>query len=208
MKILIATTNPGKKTELEEMLSGSLDGAHWLSLADLEGYEEVEEDGTTFEENSRKKALGYAEQSGLWTIADDSGLVIDALDGAPGVNSARFSGAKTVNEPRDLIDHRNIEKVLALMKDVPDEKRSCRFVCSLTLAGPNEVLAQTEGKLEGVITREETGSNGFGYDPIVYVPSMERTVAELSADEKNKVSHRSTAIKKMKRLLVQIVCEL
>ena len=130
-KILVATTNPGKMAELSAMLDADVE---WVSLADFPETQEVLEDGETFAENSAKKALGYAQQTGLWTIADDSGLCIDALDGAPGVNSARFSGDKLPGEDRGLIDHRNIAKALQLMQDVPFENRGGRFVCHICLA--------------------------------------------------------------------------
>ncbi|MGD9110392.1 MAG: RdgB/HAM1 family non-canonical purine NTP pyrophosphatase [Phycisphaerales bacterium] len=195
-KILIATTNPGKKAELSAMLDADIE---WLGLDDFPQMREIVEDGETFAENARKKALGYAEQTGLWTIADDSGLVVDALDGAPGVTSARFSGAK--DKDRTLIDHKNIAKVLELLRSVPKEKRTARFICCLCLANHEKVLIETEGKLEGIITEKEIGTNGFGYDPIVFIPHLNKTVAQLSADEKNAISHRGSAIRRLKPLL-------
>lgn len=200
--ILVATTNPGKLAELSAMLGGDI---VFKNLADLPDIPEVAEDGDTFEENAAKKALGYAKATGLWTIADDSGLVIDALDGAPGVHSARFSGEKT--DDRTLIDHKNIAKVLDLLKDVPAEKKTARFVCSLCLGSPDEVLIQAQGKLEGLIIAEQIGSNGFGYDPIFFVPHLEKTVAQLSSEEKNAISHRGSAIKKLKPLLDELLID-
>jgi XTP/dITP diphosphohydrolase len=201
MKILVATTNPGKIAEFAAMLDDSIE---WLTLADFPDMDEVEEDGLTFADNARKKALGYAKMTGQWTVADDSGLCIDALDGAPGVHSARFSGPKLLGQERTLIDHRNITKVLDLLKDVPDGKRTARFVCNLCLASPEKVLLETEGTMEGTITHKETGCNGFGYDPILYIPSHGKTAAQLSANQKNAVSHRGTAIKNLKPLLVDL----
>ncbi len=195
-KILVATGNPGKLRELREMLDAN---AEFMSLSDFPDVVEVIEDGETFTENARKKALGYAKQTGLWTIADDSGLVVDALDGAPGVHSARFSGEKDKN--RELLDHKNMARVLELMQDVPDDKRTARFVCHLCLASPDEVLIETEGILEGTITRRERGRNGFGYDPIVFVADFDKTVAELTAEQKNSISHRGRAIANLKPLL-------
>ena len=198
-KILLATTNRGKFAELSAMFDEDVE---WLSLADFPNIAEIIEDGRTFEENARKKALGYAKATGIWTIADDSGLVIDALGGAPGVNSARFSGSeKLLGEDQSLIDHRNIAKVLELLKDVPKEKRTARFVCNICLASPEKVLAQTEGKWEGVIADREFGTGGFGYDPIVYIPSFKKTVGQLSAPQKNSCSHRSMAVRLLKPLL-------
>lgn len=199
-QILIATTNPGKKAELSAMLDADV---HWLSLSDFPDLKEVIEDGDTFAENARKKALDYAKQTGIWTLADDSGLVIDALGGRPGVNSARFSGAK--DKERTLIDHKNIAKVLKLMKDVPSEKRTARFVCSICLASADKILIETQGKLEGIIIDEEKGANGFGYDPIVFVPNMNKTVAQMLPDEKNAISHRGNAIRKLKPLLEHLL---
>ena len=141
------------------------------------------------------------------TIADDSGLVIDALGGAPGVNSARFSGEKFSGKDRTLIDHRNIAKVLELLKHVPKEKRTARFVCSLCVASPEKILLEIQGTLEGFITEKEIGTNGFGYDPIFYLPDLKKTVAQLSAEEKNSISHRGKAIRKLKPLLNQLLRE-
>ncbi|MEK7995961.1 MAG: non-canonical purine NTP pyrophosphatase, partial [Planctomycetota bacterium] len=160
--ILVATTNPGKIAEIRAMLGGQM---RWLGLADVGTIDEIAEDGATFAENACKKALGYAKASGLWAIADDSGLVVDALGGAPGVKSARFSGEKPRGADRTLIDHRNMAKVLDLLKGVPEERRTARFVCCLCLAGPERILIETEGTLEGLITDREIGKNGFGYDP-------------------------------------------
>ncbi len=196
--ILVATTNPGKVRELRAMLG---DEVEWKSLADFPGVGEVVEDGATFAENARKKALGYARATGLWTLADDSGLVVDALGGAPGVNSARFSGDKPKGVDRKVIDRRNWEKLLRLLKDVPQEKRTARFVCCLCLASPEEVLIETQGSVEGVITTEPAGAGGFGYDPVFFVPELGKTVAQLGDEEKNAVSHRGNAMKKLKPLL-------
>ena len=201
-EILVATTNPGKIAEMRAMLGG---GVRWLGLDDVEKIAEIAEDGATFAANARKKALGYAEASGLWTIADDSGLVIDALDGAPGVRSARFSGEKLPDEERTLIDHRNIAKVLKLLRGVPKEGRTARFICHLCLASPQEVLIETEGTLEGIITEEEVGKSGFGYDPILLVPHLNRTVAQLMSEEKNAISHRGNAIRKLLPLLEELL---
>jgi XTP/dITP diphosphohydrolase len=195
-KILVASTNPGKLRELREMLGGDIE---WVGLSDFPGISEIEEDGKTFAENARKKAIGYAKVTGLWTLADDSGLVIDALGSEPGVKSARFAGAK--DKDRKVVDRKNFEKVLRLLKGVPKEKRQARFVCRLCLASPQKVLAETQGELEGVIIDEPAGENGFGYDPIFFVPSRNKTVAQLTAEEKNAISHRGSAIRKLKSLL-------
>jgi XTP/dITP diphosphohydrolase len=179
----------------------------WLSLADFDEIPEIVEDGATFAENARKKALGYAGATGVWTIADDSGLVVDALDGAPGVRSARFSGNKQDDVDTTLVDHLNIVKVLELLKGVPQEQRKARFVCRLCLASPEKVLIETEGTLEGLITDEEVGDQGFGYDPIFFVPHLNKTVAQLTREEKNAISHRGNAIRKLKPLLDELLTE-
>lgn len=197
-KILIATTNRGKMAELQACLEADVE---WLSLADFPGIEEIKEEGATFAENARNKALGYAKATGLLTMADDSGLVVDALDGAPGVKSARFSGEKEAD--RSLLDHKNMAKVLKLLETVPSEKRAARFVCCLCLASPEKVLVETEGTLEGLIAEKEIGSNGFGYDPIFFVPKLNKTVAQLTPEQKNAVSHRGNAIKKLNLIILE-----
>lgn len=201
-KILVATTNIGKIAELKAMLD--LD-ADWLDLSYYPEIEEIEEDGETFIENACKKAIGYARITGQWTIADDSGLQVDALGGEPGVKSARYSGEKTINDDDTLIDHRNIAKVLKLLEGVPKNKRTARFFCSLCLASPEQVLIETEGTLEGLITDKEIGKNGFGYDPIFFVPHLNKTVAQLTPEEKNAISHRGKAIMKLKPLLTKLI---
>jgi XTP/dITP diphosphohydrolase len=199
-KILVATTNPGKIAELKSLLGA---GIEWVGLSDFKGIAEIEEDGATFTENARKKALGYAKGTGLWTIADDSGLVVDVLDGAPGVKSARFSGQK--QKDRTLLDHKNMTKVLQLLEDVPKERRTARFVCHLCLASPEKVLIETEGTLEGLIAESQIGKNGFGYDPIFFVPQLNKTVAQLTREEKNAISHRGNAIRELRPLLDQLL---
>ena len=199
-EILVATTNPGKIAELRAMLGADV---RWVSLADFKGTGEIEEDGVTFIENACKKAIGYAKATGLWTLADDSGLVIDALEGGPGIESARFSGAK--GKDRNLIDRRNIAKVLKLLEGIPTEKRTARFVCCLCLASPEEILIETQGTLEGLITKSPVGENGFGYDPIFLVPGLNKTVAQLTAERKNAISHRGNAIRKLKPLLNELL---
>jgi len=201
-RILVASTNPGKMAELRAMLDADVE---WVGLSDFPGLPEVEEDGATFAENARKKAVGYARATGLWTIADDSGLAVDALGGEPGVKSARYSGEKLPGEERTLLDHRNMKKVLELLDGVPKEKRTARFICCLCLASPKKVLLETTGKVEGVITDREIGTDGFGYDPIVFIPDMGKTVAQMTAEEKNSISHRGNAIRKLKPMLDELL---
>ena len=195
--ILVATTNAGKVRELRAMLG---DSVGWKTLADFPGVGEVEEDGATFAENARKKATEYAGATGLWTLADDSGLVVDALGGAPGVQSARFSGDAGPGG-----DRRNIAKLLRLLEGVPPEKRTARFVCHLCLASPERVLVETQGTVEGLIVDEPVGDNGFGYDPVFFVGTLGRTVAQLPDDEKNAISHRGNAIRRFMPLLNEVL---
>ncbi|MHC4130542.1 MAG: XTP/dITP diphosphatase [Planctomycetota bacterium] len=199
-KILVASTNPGKLKELCAMLDADVE---WASLSDYPELEEVVEDGTTFAENACKKALGYAKMTGLWTIADDSGLEVDMLDDAPGVKSARFSGEK--NEDRGLLDHKNMVKVLELLEGIKGKDRRCRFVCHLAMASPEKILLETEGVLEGFIAEQEQGENGFGYDPIFFLPRLNKTVAQLTAEQKNAISHRGNAVRRLKPLLQKLL---
>jgi XTP/dITP diphosphohydrolase len=201
-EILVATTNPGKVRELRAMLGGSVE---WRSLADFPAVGEVQEDGATFAENACKKAMAYARATGLWTLADDSGLVVDALGGAPGVNSARFSGERPAGADRKLLDRRNMEKVLSLLAGVPAERRTARFVCCLCLASPEKILIETQGMLEGVIIDRPAGTGGFGYDPIFYVPRLGQTIAQLGEQEKNAISHRGNALRRLRPLLNQLL---
>lgn len=183
--ILVATTNRGKQREIATVMNDL--PVAWVALADLPPMPECVEDGTTFEANAHKKALYYAGLTGLWTLADDSGLEVDALGGEPGVNSARFAG-----EPKS--DPANNDKLVSLLTGVPAERRTARFRCTLVLVGDQRVLACTTGTVEGVIVDEARGSNGFGYDPHFLVPALGRTMAEIPAEHKNRISHRGQAL--------------
>lgn len=204
-QILVATTNPGKMSELIALFGPLGDKIQWKSLQDFPKVEPVEEDGNTFAKNSQKKALGYSKATGLMTLADDSGLVIDALDGQPGVHSARFAGVAHDPLPRSQLDQKNYEKVLHLMKSVPDNKRTARFVCYLSLATEKEVLLEAEGTVEGTITRSPQGCGGFGYDPVFWIPAVSKTAAQLEPEEKNKISHRADAAEKFKSMLTELL---
>lgn len=195
-KIIFATKNKGKLKEIQAILS---DIFEVVSMEDTGIEITVEEDGTTFEENAVKKAKAIMEISGKPVLADDSGLEIDYLDKAPGVYSARYMGENT---PYSIKNN----KILELLKDVPKEKRTARFVCVIAAALPapyNKILT-TRGTIEGIIGYEMYGENGFGYDPIFYLPDKNRTTAQLSMDEKNKISHRGKALKLMKKELSKI----
>jgi XTP/dITP diphosphohydrolase len=196
MELVIATTNKGKLREIREILSG-LD-IKIKSIADYPGCPDVVEDGATFRDNALKKARAVAAYTGKLTLADDSGLAVDALDGAPGVYSARFSG-------KGADDLKNNRKLLRLMKDVPDEKRGAQFVCVLALAGPcpaGHREKTLKGVVRGRITHEMRGPRGFGYDPLFYYTRAGQTFAEMGPAEKNKVSHRARALAKLKKYLL------
>ena len=183
-ELVIATKNEGKVREFQQMLSEK--GWTVRSLLDF-SVPDVVEDGKTFAENAAKKAETISKALGRLVIADDSGLVVDALDGRPGVLSARYAGV----EKDDIA---NMEKVLAELRDVPPEKRTARFVCTIAVARPNRPTLFYEGVCEGMITRERIGNHGFGYEPIFYVPALGKTMAQLEPHEKNKWSHRAKAL--------------
>ena len=203
--ILIATSNMGKLAELTALLGAVGKGVQWLSLKEFPTIPEVLEDGETFCDNARKKALEYAKATGHWTMADDSGLVIDALDGAPGVFSARYAADECSGPNRSEMDRANYVKVLRELKNVPDEKRSARFQCHLCLASPDAILLDATGTVDGMIAHHPTGENGFGYDPIFYIPSLGKTAAQLDDHEKNDISHRGNAIRQFKPLLAHLL---
>lgn len=185
-KIIIATKNPGKAKEFKEFfLEYKVEAVSLLDLS--ESVEDIEETGTTFEANAALKAEQIAKQFKTPVLADDSGLVIDALDGRPGVHSARYAG-----KPKD--DRANTEKVLKELKDITDSVRTARFVCVLAIAAPGKETSFTKGHCEGKITDVPKGSYGFGYDPIFISDGYSKTLAELPPDEKNKISHRKNAM--------------
>jgi XTP/dITP diphosphohydrolase len=185
-KILIATGNPGKVREIAAVMADL--PVEWISLFDLPPIAEPVEDGKTFAENARLKASYYAKQAGMWALADDSGLEVDALDGEPGVYSSRYAGDQ-------CDDAANNAKLIAKLDGVPAEQRTARFRCVVALASPDAVLAEADGKIEGVIVDEPRGHNGFGYDPHFLVPSLGKTTAELPAEHKNSISHRGNALR-------------
>jgi len=187
MKILLATQNKGKIRELQELLVD--EDIEVLSLQDIKDWEDVEENGETFADNAALKAKAAVKKTGLISLADDSGLDVDALDGAPGVYSARFAG-----EPKD--DERNNDKLLQLLENVADDQKRARFRCALVIATPEGEEFLTEGTVEGQILTQRRGTDGFGYDPLFFLPEYARTMAELTLAEKNKLSHRAQAFRK------------
>ncbi len=182
--LLIATANPHKLDEFRAIFSDL--PYQILSLNDIQLSINVEETGTTFQENSQLKALAYARASGLLSLSDDSGLEIDALGGAPGVYSARFGGEHLSYSERF---HLIFEQLRGLLP----EQCSARFRCVITIAEPNGYHRSVEGMLEGLITQAPRGENGFGYDPIFLVPELKKTTAEISPEHKNRLSHRGQA---------------
>lgn len=194
MRLVVSTRNRHKLDEIRRILS-DLD-FEILSLDDHPDAPEVIEDEPTFEANALKKAMTISQHIGLPTIADDSGLVVDALNGKPGVMSARFAG----DDATDL-DRNN--KLLSLMKAVPDEDRTARFVCVIALALPDGRHFLFRGECEGLITREVRGENGFGYDPVFFVPSHQLTFGEMRPEIKNSISHRGRALRKLKDFLAE-----
>lgn len=184
MKLVLASKNPHKLLEMQTIL-GRL-GLEVILESQAGVDVEVEETGTTFEENALLKATAVMKASGMAAIADDSGLMVDALDGAPGVYSARYGGLDS--------DAARTQLLLEHMKDVPDGQRTARFVSAIACALPDGRIVTARGTCEGVITRQPAGENGFGYDPVFYVPSLGKTFAQAAAEEKNAISHRGNAL--------------
>lgn len=199
-EILLATGNPGKAREFAEILSGAAVPVSWRTLGEYASaaWPEPVEDGATFMANAEKKALHYARLSGLWTIADDSGLEVDALGGEPGVRSARYAG-----EPKD--DAANNRLLIERLSGVPEAARTAWFRCAVVLADPSAVLAGAEGRVEGRIIDQPRGANGFGYDPHFLVVEAGLTTAEMTPARKHAISHRGQALSalavKLARLL-------
>lgn len=191
-KIILASNNSHKIDEIKDILKDFQFQIVSLMEAGIEV--EVEEDGKTFEENAYKKAISIMNITGEAVIADDSGLEVYALGGAPGVYSARFSGEHGNSK-------KNNEKLIEMMKDVPDGKRGARFVSSIILLFPEGKEIRAEGYIEGIISYEEKGDKGFGYDPLFIVPDRNKTFAELESNEKNAISHRGVALELLKSKL-------
>lgn len=191
-RLIFATGNEGKMREIREILADT--GYEILSMKEAGIDLDIVEDGKTFEENAIIKAKAVMEASGELTLADDSGLEIDAFGGEPGIYSSRYLGEDTSYTEKNQI-------ILERMKDIPEEKRSARFVCVIAAAFPDGQTYTTRGTMEGIIGYESKGGNGFGYDPIFYLPELKKYSAQLSSDEKNHLSHRGEALRKMKEVL-------
>ena len=190
--LLLATSNPHKLEEFRAIFADL--PLRLYSLNDIQLDIEVEETGITFAENAELKAHAYAQASGMLTLADDSGLEIDALGGAPGVQSARYLGRETSYEER-------FRSILQQLKGLPMEQRTARFRCAIALAEPSCYARFVEGVIEGVIADSPRGKNGFGYDPIFYLPELGKTFAELAPEHKNRISHRARAAQAARELL-------
>lgn len=189
-KIIFATQNKGKLKEIKEKLPDY----EVISMAEAGIDTEIEENGATFEENALIKARAIAALCSDIVVADDSGLEIDCLDKAPGVYSARFLGHDTSYEYKN-------NKILEMLEGVPDDKRTARFVCAMAVVFPDGSSEVTRAAIEGMIGHKIAGANGFGYDPIFFVPSLGKTTAELSMEEKNKISHRGKALDNVRKIL-------
>lgn len=189
-KLIIATKNQGKVKDFKQLFAGY--GVEVVSLLDLsEPVPDIEENGSTFKENAATKAETISQLFQLPVLADDSGLVVDSLGGRPGIYSARYAG-------ESKSDKANVEKLLKELKGKKTDERQARFICVLAIARPGHETLFTEGRCEGEITEKPYGTNGFGYDPVFCPSGMERTMAELSLEEKNQISHRRQAINELK----------
>jgi XTP/dITP diphosphohydrolase len=202
-RLVVATRNAGKVREIHEMLAG-LGGYEVVGLADLAVPESPEEDDVeafeTFEENALAKAHYFARKTGELALADDSGLCVDALDGAPGVRSRRFAPVDEARGERQ--DQANNRHLLALLADVPDERRTAHYVCAAAAAWPDGRELVRTGTCDGVILREPRGAGGFGYDPLFYLANEGQTFGELPPDRKNELSHRGRAVRALLEALV------
>jgi XTP/dITP diphosphohydrolase len=199
--LLIATGNAGKAREFREMLGDGRAGFTWRTLADHPPGGDVEETGRTFRANACLKAAAYARRHRVWTLADDSGLEVDALGGSPGVLSARWARHNgTGNGDAD-----NNATLLRQLENVPDDRRTARFVCVLALSDPDgRIILTARDTVEGRILRERRGNNGFGYDPLFLIDELGRTTAELPPEQKHAVSHRGKALRQLKEMMTQL----
>lgn len=187
MVLVLATENRHKGEEIKAILRGGLQ-AEIRTLADFPNVKLPPETGATYRDNAVQKAVAAAKQTGHWAMGDDSGLEVAALGGAPGLHSARYAG-------EGVTDADNRKKLLEALGDLPDARRSAAFVCTIAVAGPEGEVEVAEGRCEGRIARSESGRHGFGYDPIFFIPAYDKTFAEISGPEKNKISHRGRAVR-------------
>ncbi len=196
MRLLIATANPGKVKEFRETIGD--DRFRWDDLSQHREVEVPNETGRTFRANACLKATYYATRLQMWSVADDSGLAVDALGGRPGVHSARWAQMNAAGDG----DAANNALLLRQLQDVPDEKRIARFFCCLALANPQgRIILTTQDSVEGNILREPRGTNGFGYDPLFYSPQLGQTTAELPPEQKHAVSHRGKSLRRLRQAM-------
>ncbi|MDR0978284.1 MAG: XTP/dITP diphosphatase [Endomicrobium sp.] len=191
-EIILATGNKHKVREMKEILKDL--EIKVLPMVSFDKYPKTKEDGATLEENSVKKAKEAAEFFGKWTLADDSGLEVDYLNGSPGVYSARYAGEKCLYSD-------NNNKLISALNGVPFEKRTAKFRTIIAVSNPDGEVKLAEGEIFGIITLQPFGNNGFGYDPVFYIPKYGKTLAELDADIKNSISHRAIALQKAKEII-------
>jgi len=194
-RLLLATTNPGKIREYRLLLAGV--GYQIVTLSEQGITEAVTEQGESYEQNAGIKAAAYAKLSRLITLADDSGIEVDALKGKPGVHSARFAGKKATDADR-------VARLLARLSGVPPDKRTAHFKCVIAIATPEGKLDICQGECHGIVAFEAKGENGFGYDPIFYLPGLGKTMAELPPRLKNRLSHRGKAARKARKILARL----
>jgi XTP/dITP diphosphohydrolase len=202
VQLLIATTNPGKLREFRDLLAE----LNWecVDLSAFGAMTPIEETGRTFRANAVLKAAGYAAALRTWTLADDSGLCVDALEGKPGVHSARWAAMNNAGHG----DAANNQLLLRQMQGVPDERRGARFVCALALTDPRgDVVMTVQDHVQGRLLRAPAGVNGFGYDPLFFVPDLGKTTAELPPQEKHRISHRGKAMRRLRGLLSEVGSE-
>jgi len=192
LEVIVATRNQGKIREIREALKGL--GLRIYALSDFPDVPEIEEDGKSFIENALKKARFYSKVFGKLTLADDSGLEVDGLKGMPGIYSARYSGERASSRE-------NNQKLLKEMEGIQFSKRGARFKCIMAMVSPNGKEAMTEGICKGRIGMREKGRRGFGYDPLFILPKYGKTMAELSLKEKNRISHRGKALRKLRKII-------
>ena len=190
MKLVIATFNVKKAGEMVQILSAALPGTEILTLADFPGAPEPEETGSTYAENSTLKAMSAVQHTGLWCIADDAGLEVDAMDGQPGLHSKRFEGEDTRFDIK-------MQKILERLDCVPDAERGARFRCCVVIGRPGEDPVVFEDTCEGKIAHAPSGNGGFGYDPIFFLPELGCTMADLTAEQKHAISHRGKVLSRV-----------
>lgn len=195
MKIIIASSNKNKIIEIKNKFA-DITGIEIIPVSDYAGVPEITEDGDSFSDNALKKARVIRDFTGEVSLADDSGLVVDALGGEPGIYSARYGGENATDTDRYNL-------ILEKLHDVAEDRRTARFICSIAIAFPDGTEFSTDGICEGKITSSPRGSNGFGYDPVFYIPELKSTMAEISLEDKNRISHRAKAIESAYKLFLR-----